>query len=776
LSSNGSATFEIGANLASMVVGTAFTLTSGNANFDSGVLFVDGTNNRVGIGTTSPGQTFTVNGPVWLNQTADYSGTSSKIQMSAGSNTDNIMIRTNSLYLYNYGNTGETLLRFGNGVETWNLGTGAGATPDFKLYELNGTSTRIMVKAGGNVGIGTTSPWERLSIPFNNGIALGDNTYSFKIQRSSAGELVTTFSDTYNASTARIDFTMRSGHAAQNTPLSILGSGNVGIGNTTPSHTLSVTGTTNLGGVVTATANVILGTTTISANGSVGTAGQILTSGGSGNVYWSTGGGGGSPGGANTQIQFNDGGSFGGDAGLTYNKTTDALTVAGALTVNGAVTVPNTAALGNTTVTGFANVSTTATIGTGFTLTSGNANFDSGVLFVDGTNNRVGVGTTSPTFKLETMGEIKSSISDGDKTGITIGRVDTSRPKLEFNVGDNSARFKFEVNGVNTSDERLGFFAGPIGSTATSEALTLSGSGNVGIGTSSPLVPLHVYRASGSSVRIDTDASASSTQLNFAIAGTNKWSLYRPNSSADLRLFDNATAIDVMTWQVGGNVGIGTTSPSSKLDVVGSGVVAKIRTNSGTSENDSGVLFNVVSSGTSADRLAGIVLDPNGANGIGSDYSYIVRDGSGNLDIVNQGAERMRITSAGNVGIGTTNPGYKLEVNGSFAATTKSFVIDHPTKPDMKLRYGSLEGPENGVYVRGRSKGDTIELPDYWTGLVDEFSITVNLTPIGSHQKLYVKSIDKNVVTIGGGLFDQMEYFYTVFAERKDVDKLIVEI
>jgi hypothetical protein len=224
LSSNGSATFEIGANLASMVVGTAFTLTSGNANFDSGVLFVDGTNNRVGVN------------------------------------------------------------------------------------------------------------------------------------------------------------------------------------NTTPGHALSVTGTTNLGGVVTATANVILGTTTISANGSVGTAGQILTSGGSGNVYWSTGGGGGSPGGANTQIQFNDGGSFGGDAGLTYNKTTDALTVAGALTVNGAVTVPNTAALGNTTVTGFANVSTTATIGTGFTLTSGNANFDSGVLFVDGTNNRVGIGNTTPGHALSVTG------------------------------------------------------------------------------------------------------------------------------------------------------------------------------------------------------------------------------------------------------------------------------------------------------------------------------------------------------------------------------------
>lgn len=128
------------------------------------------------------------------------------------------------------------------------------------------------------------------------------------------------------------------------------------------------------------------------------------------------------------------------------------------------------------------------------------------------------------------------------------------------------------------------------------------------------------------------------------------------------------------------------------------------------------------------------------------------------------------------VGVNTTTPGYALEVTGSFAATTKSFIITHPTKPDMKLRYGSLEGPENGVYVRGRTKGDTIQLPDYWTGLVDESSITAHLTPIGSHQKLYVKSIENNTVIVGGGFFDEMEYFYTVFAERKDVDKLVAEI
>jgi hypothetical protein len=131
------------------------------------------------------------------------------------------------------------------------------------------------------------------------------------------------------------------------------------------------------------------------------------------------------------------------------------------------------------------------------------------------------------------------------------------------------------------------------------------------------------------------------------------------------------------------------------------------------------------------------------------------------------------IDPTGKVGIGTTTPAYKLEVAGSFAAQTKSFVIDHQSKPNHKLRHGSLEGPENGVYVRGRTNTNVIELPEYWTWLIDDESITVTLTPIGTHQTLYVEKIEDNKVYIGGNA--NINCFYMINAERKDVDKLIVE-
>ena len=119
----------------------------------------------------------------------------------------------------------------------------------------------------------------------------------------------------------------------------------------------------------------------------------------------------------------------------------------------------------------------------------------------------------------------------------------------------------------------------------------------------------------------------------------------------------------------------------------------------------------------------------------------------------------------------TLTPAGNLTIPGALVAATKSFDIKHPTKENMRLRYGSLEGPENGVYVRGKSKEKIIQLPDYWTGLVHEDSITVNITAIGSGT-LYVKEIINNTVIVGG---TAKEFFFTIYGERKDVDKITVE-
>ena len=110
-------------------------------------------------------------------------------------------------------------------------------------------------------------------------------------------------------------------------------------------------------------------------------------------------------------------------------------------------------------------------------------------------------------------------------------------------------------------------------------------------------------------------------------------------------------------------------------------------------------------------------------------------------------------------------------------ARFKNFVIDHPTKPEKKLVYGCLEGPENGVYCRGRVLNRTeIELPEYWTKLIDETTITVSLTPIGAHQDIIVKRIGDNKIYLQSKSGIPINCFYHIFATRRDVEILITEI
>ena len=112
----------------------------------------------------------------------------------------------------------------------------------------------------------------------------------------------------------------------------------------------------------------------------------------------------------------------------------------------------------------------------------------------------------------------------------------------------------------------------------------------------------------------------------------------------------------------------------------------------------------------------------------------------------------------------------------AFSAQSKAFNIPHPTRENRRLVHGCLEGPEYGVYTRGRlTNKKEIILPTYWKGLVDWTTITVNLTPIGSHQHLIVKRFDEEKVYLqsNGGM--PIDCFYHVYAERMDIPRIEVE-
>jgi len=128
---------------------------------------------------------------------------------------------------------------------------------------------------------------------------------------------------------------------------------------------------------------------------------------------------------------------------------------------------------------------------------------------------------------------------------------------------------------------------------------------------------------------------------------------------------------------------------------------------------------------------------------------------------------KLQVGTIGVFGGNVTAPTFIGNLQGT-ASGNKSFDIPHATQPGKRIRHVCAEGPEAGIYVRGRLTGkNTIELPDYWEGLVDPDSITVTLTQIGSSQDLIVESIDwGKVVKIKSGTASNIDCFYEVWVAR----------
>lgn len=165
-------------------------------------------------------------------------------------------------------------------------------------------------------------------------------------------------------------------------------------------------------------------------------------------------------------------------------------------------------------------------------------------------------------------------------------------------------------------------------------------------------------------------------------------------------------------------------------------------------------------------------------------FDYLARTTTGDDDYpedacdlwlqVNGKFDNLQVTSDINAGGTVTANRFQGIIN---QQSWKGFDIKHPNKENHRLRHICLEGPEAGVYYRGRlTDSNIINLPEYWKGLIDPETITVSLTQIGSSQDLIIDSIEwGSKVKIRSGNASRIDCYYVIHAARIDGEPLIVE-
>lgn len=197
-----------------------------------------------------------------------------------------------------------------------------------------------------------------------------------------------------------------------------------------PDSALQYNNNGNLAGIPTVTyaGNILsLGNVT-SINIGGGLNGYVLQTDGAGNLSWTSqsggGGGNGSPGGANTQVQFNDSGTFGGDAGFTYNKITNTLNVENITSGN---SIDDTVTItGNMVVTGF--ITATEDISIGNVIAVGNVTGDyfigNGSQLTNITTDVANYVRNNTQSNITSLGNLVSLNIDGDT--VSLGNITTS--------------------------------------------------------------------------------------------------------------------------------------------------------------------------------------------------------------------------------------------------------------------------------------------------------------------------------------------------------------
>jgi hypothetical protein len=320
-------------------------------------------------------------------------------------------------------------------------------------------------------------------------------------------------------------------------------------------------------------------------------------------------------------------------------------------------------------------------------------------MLIDSGTGNVGIGTTSPSQKLEVVGTISSGAGAGaSNLGMDFGGLLTPSAmpsQVRGVIGALNSGTGVAAGSIGYQP-RTGVSAAHIFFTEQSEKMRITSSGNVGIGTTSPTQKLDVRDGelvfTQSSVNQNPSGRIRFNEYgNSTVSGSymeyngasNYFSMFTNSETVNYEFLRAVRGSHLLLQPSSGNVGIGTTSTSYKLDVSGDGRFGGTTTAANTAltvrarSGDLGDLrFRFDAAGTLqrsyiSDYYTGeasnIGFERNNSTGVGV-ITFDTSNGSFSP------SERMRITSAGNVGIGTTNPTQRLEVNGDARFTGKIYT------------------------------------------------------------------------------------------------------
>jgi hypothetical protein len=339
---------------------------------------------------------------------------------------------------------------------------------------------------------------------------------------------------------------------------------------------------------------------------------------------------------------------------------------------------------------------------------------------------KVGIGTESPSVALQlgnsTLGQTKLAIFNsegGGEVGLTI-QSRTNRAKLR--VADNDS------NAYVVAEAGKAFFGTSANGDATN--VTVLTSGNVGIGATNPLRKLHVvgqlavnnatteYYGVLMSGGEGADPSVLIGDWHNS-SGTIKWDStgnylridsQHSTANAAILFSGNDGSTEYMRIASTGNVGIGTTSPGSKLEVnvVDDGFddidVLKLKrtwaTGSGT-DRAHGILFSDLNS-----RMATIYADrTNSGSNYNSDLLFATNTGTSGTSL----STKMVIKAGGNVGIGTTSPISLLQVGTNLASDGVAYIGDYDSQFATNFFYRNQTAAQSTVpmmLIRQTNTGD----------------------------------------------------------------------